>query len=136
MKVRVISALIVIGVFLPFLLIGGLPFALLMAALAVMCMYELIKARESKKAFPKLLKIVAYIMVVLFTMMNFDSIKFQFNLDYRMVAALIFIFLSPMVFIGDTKKYNINDALFLIGSILFVGLSFNLMMITRNYNVN
>ena len=136
MKVRIISALIVIGVFLPFLLIGGLPFALLMSALAVMCMYEIIKARESKKAFPKLLKIIAYIMVVLFTMMNFDSIKFQFDFDYRMVAAFIFIFLSPMVFIGDTKKYNINDALFLIGAILFVGLSFNLMMITRNYDVS
>ena len=67
MKVRIISALIVVGVFLPFLLIGGLPFALLMSALAVMCMYEIIKARESKKAFPKLLKIIAYIMVVLFS---------------------------------------------------------------------
>ena len=34
------------------------------------------------------------------------------------------------------KKYNINDALFLIGSILFIGLSFNLVIITRNFDIN
>ena len=51
------------------------------------------------------------------------------------MALLIFLFLSPMVFINDTKKYNLNDALFLIGSVLFLGLSFNLIIITRNYDI-
>ena len=40
-----------------------------------------------------------------------------------------------MVFINDTKKYNLNDALFLIGSVLFIGFSFNLIIITRNYDI-
>ena len=40
-----------------------------------------------------------------------------------------------MVFIHDFKKYNLNDALFLIGSVLFIGLSFNLFIICRNYDI-
>ena len=48
---------------------------------------------------------------------------------------IIFVFILPMVFINDSKKYNINDALFLIGSTLFIGLSFNLLIITRNYDI-
>ena len=51
------------------------------------------------------------------------------------MAGIIFIFLSPMVFINDNDKYNLNDALFLIGSVLFIGLSFNLIIITRNYDI-
>ena len=35
-----------------------------------------------------------------------------------------------------TRMANLNDALFLIGSILFVGLSFNLIVITRNFDIN
>ena len=40
-----------------------------------------------------------------------------------------------MVFINDNKKYNFDDALFMIGSVLFLGLSFNLIIITRNYDI-
>ena len=51
------------------------------------------------------------------------------------MSFIIFVFLFPMVFINNSKKYNINDALFLIGSTLFIGLSFNLLIITRNYDI-
>lgn len=44
------------------------------------------------------------------------------------MSAIIFLFLSPMVFINDSKKYNLNDALFLVGSVVFIGLSFNLLV--------
>ena len=57
------------------------------------------------------------------------------HLDYRVMSAIIFLFLTPMVFINDTKRYNLNDALFLIGSVLFIGFSFNLIIIVRNYDI-
>ncbi len=52
------------------------------------------------------------------------------------MSGLIFIFLAPMILINDSKKYNLNDALFLIGSTLFIGLSFNLLIIVRNFDIN
>ena len=52
MKVRVISAIIMIAVFVPFLIIGEIPFAILMGVLGVCGLYELMRVRESKKKFP------------------------------------------------------------------------------------
>ena len=136
MKVRVISAIIMIAVFVPFLIIGEIPFAILMGVLGVCGLYELMRVRESKKKFPIVLKVIAYFLVLAFSMYNINSIEFAYKFDYRVVAFIIFMFTSPMVFINDTKRYNLNDALFLIGSILFIGLSFNLIVITRNYDIN
>ena len=135
MKKRILSAIVMILIFVPLLLLGGKIFALFMTFLAVLGLYELIHIRESKKEFPFLIKVFAYVMVVFFALSHFDSIEFIYTMDYRVVAFMIFIFLSPMVFIHDYKKYNLNDALFLICSVLFIGLSFNLVIICRNYDI-
>ena len=136
MKVRVISAIIMIALFIPILLIGDFPFAITMGILGVCGLYELLRARESKKKFPSFLKVIAYFLVLLFSMYNINSLDFTYTFDYRVLSLIIFIFMLPMVFINDTKKYNLNDSLFLIGSILFIGLSFNLIVLTRNFDIN
>lgn len=135
MKTRVISAIIMIAVFVPLLIIGDLPFAILMAALAVCGLYELIKVRETKKKFPFILKLFAYIVVVILCLYDIGQIEFKIAFDYRVMSALIFLFLSPVVFINNTDKYNIEDALYLVGITLFIGLSFNLIVITRNFDI-
>lgn len=135
MKTRVLSAIAIIAIFVPFLIIGGYPFAGLVTILSLLGLYELLKVRESRKKFPTLLKIVAYLLTVYFCLYNTGSIEYSNYIDYRVISLIIFVFLSPMVFINDTKKYNLNDALFLIGSVLFIGFSFNLIIITRNYDL-
>ena len=135
MKTRVISAIIMIAVFVPLLIIGDLPFAILMAALAVCGLYELIKVRETKKKFPFILKLFAYIVVVILCLYDIGQIEFKIAFDYRVMSALIFLFLSPVVFINNIDKYNIEDALYLVGITLFIGLSFNLIVITRNFDI-
>ena len=136
MKIRVLSAILIVAIFVPLLLIGEVPFAVFMSVISLMGLYELLNARESKKKFPTILKLVAYFIVLCFCLNNYSSIDFHYTFDYRVMALIIFTFTSPMVFINDTKKYNLNDALFLIGSILFLGLGFNLIIITRNYDIN
>ena len=132
---RIISAIIMIIVFVPLLITGGKPFAVLLSLLAILGLYELLHMRETKKKFPFLMKVFAYILVLFFSLNNFTSIDFTYNIDYRVMSFIIFVFLLPMVFINNSKKYNINDALFLIGSTLFIGLRFNLLIITRNYDI-
>ena len=136
MKKRILSAFIMIAVFVPLLIIGGISFAIFMTILALVGLYEILHIRETRKPFPLPIKIIAYLMVIFFSMTNFKSIEFLYNVDYRVMTFIIFVFLVPMVYINDTKKYNINDALFLIGSTLFIGMSFNLLIITRNYDIS
>lgn len=135
MKKRIFSAILIVAVFVPFLLVGGKFFAIFMTLLAVSGLYELIHIRETKKEFPFLMKVFAYLMVIFFSMSNFSSIEFSYHVDYRVMTLIIFAFLSPLVFIHDSGQYNLDDALFLIGSVLFVGLSFNLLIITRNFDI-
>lgn len=72
-------------------------------------------------------------MILCFTETN--AIEFSYNMDYRFLAFIVFLFTSPMVFINDTKKYNLNDALFLVSLVVFIGLSFKLIVITRNFDI-
>ena len=135
MTKRIISAVILVLIFVPFLIIGELPFTIFMSVLSILGLYELLKVRETKKKFPIILKIFAYLLTCYFCLYNTSSIEFINKFDYRVMAGIIFLFISPMVFINDNEKYNLNDALFLIGSVLFIGLSFNLIIITRNYDI-
>ena len=136
MKERIISATVLIIIFIPLLIIGGIPYTVFMLALSILGLYELLHIREIKKEFPFFMKLFAYAMIVFFCLTNYASTDFSFRITYRSIAFIIFTFLSPMVFIHNYKKFNLNDALYMIGSILFVGLGFNLMIVIRNYNLN
>ncbi len=135
MKKRILSTILLIAIFVPFLIIGELPFAIFVAVISIMGLYELLKVHESRKKLPFLLKAIAYVLEVYFCLYNTGTLEFYNYIDYRLVAIFIFIFVSPMVFINDTETYNLSDALFLIGSVLFIGFSFNLVVITRNYDI-
>ena len=135
MKTRVISAIVMVLLGVPLLIVGGLPFAIFLTIVSMLGLYELIHLKETKRQLPFLLKVFAYLLVMFLTLNNFDSIEFIYNLDYKVLSFVIFAFLASMIFIKDREKYNSSDALFLIGSVLFVGLSFNLMTITRNYDI-
>lgn len=135
MTKRVLSAILLVLVFVPLLFIGGTPFNVLMTALSIVGLYELIHIKESKKKVPFFIKIIAYLLVIFFTISTSNVIDFQYTMDYRIMAFIIFSFLCPLVFINNTEKYSINDALYLISSVLFIGLSFNLLIATRNYDL-
>ena len=57
MKTRVLSAILIVALFIPFLIIGDIPFAIFMSILSAAGLYELFRVRESKKPFPLLLKL-------------------------------------------------------------------------------
>ena len=135
MKTRVLSAVLMVAIFIPFLLMGGLPFNIFMAVVSAFGLHELIKVRETRKKFPQVLKIFAYILVMILCFTETNAIEFSYNMDYRFLAFIVFLFTSPMVFINDTKKYNLNDALFLVSLVVFIGLSFKLIVITRNFDI-
>ncbi len=135
MKIRILSAVVLLAIFIPLLLIGGLPFSMLMLIIALMGLHELLKIRKTKKDFPFSVELFAYVIVIFMTLTNYNSKDLYFVMDYRLMSAIMFVFLAPMVFINDNNKYNLTDALFLIASTIFIGLSFNLLILVRNFNL-
>lgn len=136
MKTRIISAIVLLAIFIPALITGGIFYTSLMLLAALFGLYELLNIRKTRKEFPIFVELFAYLLVGFLTISNTTSNNLTYLMDYRMMACLIFLFLSPIVFINDSKRYNLNDALFLIGATLFIGLSFNLLILIRNYSIS
>ncbi len=132
---RVISAFIMLIIFIPLLVIGGNIFTMFISLLGVLGLYELLKLKKNNKDIPTVMKLFAYVIVILLNFNNIDIIDFHYVMDYRLISMIIFIFLLPIIFINDNNTYNITDAMYLISSTLFIGYSFNLITITRNYDL-
>ena len=136
MKKRVLSAIIMILIFVPLLFIGGIPFAILMTVLALGAMHELMVIREKKKEFPTLIKIIAYLLTAFSLVLTYNQDLFSFKISYQLISFIILLFLL-LILLKNKKEmnYDINDALYLIGSLLFINLSFNLILVIRNYSL-
>ena len=116
--------IILITLYLCSIFMGKLTFAICLSLFAVASLRELLLIRGKDKL-PIELELLSYIMVVLFTMNNFSFNIDYYLLDYRLMSALILINLIPLVLLRDKNRYGFKDALYLIGSTMFIGLTYN-----------
>lgn len=123
MKTRVISAIVALAIFIPLILIGGLPFKIAMCILSVLAMKEFLDLPSNKKR-PKYVDVIIYALVILLTFVN----------DKREVYYFMVI-LFPMllvIYCNDNSKYNADEAFKLIGMMLLIGTIFNKFILIRN----
>lgn len=135
MKKRIIGAIIILAVFVPILIKGDIYFAGLSLILGLLGFKELYDIRYKEKKLPLLLEILAFLCVGFLIINNYNSNEFTQVLDCRVLSLFMLTFLLPIVIISDFKKYNLEDALYLLGSAIFLGLSFNLIILVRNYSL-
>lgn len=137
MKKRILGAAIIVAIVLPILLEGGILFALLSLLLGLMAFKEIydIKYKNSEKKIPFLLQVLSYLCVAFLIMNNYESKELVIYLDYRVLSLFLITYLLPVVIIDNQKKYNIEDAMYLLASTIFIGLSFNLLILMRNYSL-
>lgn len=136
MKNRVLSSILLLLIIVPFIIKGGIFFAGLVLIVGVLAFKELFDLKLKERKLSLLIEILAYLAVGFLILNNYQSKELIVVLDYRILTFMLFSFLVSLVIIGDNKKYNLQDALYLLGSVLFIGLSFNLMILIRNYSVN
>lgn len=134
MKKGIISISILTVLFLLSSYFNGLFFALFMSLIAVLSLRELFIIRKEKNKLPIVVELLAYIIVVFFTLNNYDNSAYM--IDYRLLSFLILVNLIPLIFINNKNIYNISDSLYVIGSTLCVGLTFNSLIMLRIYDLN
>jgi len=135
MKTRIISAIVMILGVGTLLYLGDWYFVALAAIISFVATWELIRIRETKKSFPMPMKILAYILTLILVLFNTLKGSFEFGVNYSIIAMFFIVMLLPTVFINDNEKYNITDAFYLMGTILFLGLSFSLFITLRNLDI-
>lgn len=135
MKQRTISAIIALLIFIPIFVIGGILFKLSIIVLGLLGLREIIKAREDKRNFPTIVKYLSFILLAVLMYNNADSKELVLSIDYKMISMVLLVLVSPLVLYHDNDVYNITDAFYLMGSVILLGIGFNLFIVIRNYDL-
>ena len=103
MKTRIISAIIMCMIGIPILIIGGLPFKIFVAVLGVASSYELLSIRKGHKEIPIFIRILSYVIIATFIMLGTSVYSINYELIYKIIAALFIAYFLPVVIIDDNK---------------------------------
>ena len=120
MKQRVISAIVAIIIVVPIVLYGGIPFYLGASVLGLIGFYELLKARKTQRDVPNIMKLVCMFAFIIIMMDNWGNKVLVFNSNDKLILSIL-LTVIPIVFFNKKKSYDINDALFMLGTIMFLG---------------
>lgn len=134
MKQRIITAVVAIVLFTPFVLIGGWPFTLAIYLIATIGLFELLRMREINLfSIPGL--ITWLILAVLLVPPNlesrlFESIGFA-KLELAFAAILLLLIYTVVV----KNRSTFDDVSFLVMSALYVGIGFYYLIQTRMFGI-
>lgn len=122
MKIRTISGIILIFILLASLLIDYRVFAIIMTLSALLGYREMlnIKYKERENNF-EFVRLVGYISVILITL---NGIFFKLSNNITLIIPILALTI-PIVFYNNGKKYNINDALYIFGTVYFLSFAFS-----------
>ncbi|MFA5407594.1 MAG: phosphatidate cytidylyltransferase [Bacilli bacterium] len=135
MKKRIISVVIALLIFAPMLLLGGIAFNLTVVALGILGLKEMLDIRDSKYPLPAPMKLITFGSFIYLVINIATGNDFIYLLDYRNIALVMFLLLIPIIIYHDNRVYSINDALFLVGTVFFLGISFNLIINLRQQSL-
>ena len=131
MKKRIISAVIALAITVPLIVLGGIPFQIALMLIAAIGYKEIIDLKQSHKEIPFIMIILGVLAMFLLILANNKTFGINWGITYPILCSIIVVLLLPIIFFKN-NKYNSQEALYLIGTVLFLGLSFNMMAIIRN----
>lgn len=132
MKQRVISATIMLILLIGCLIISSKVFGILMQVIAILGFNEFfnIKYKEKSKELI-IIKILGIISLILITLNN---TFYKLSINVTILAPLLILSI-PIIFYNNNKVYNINDCLYVLGIVYFLGFAFGNIIFLRDTNV-
>ncbi len=135
MKTRIISAIIMIAILLPIFIMGGTIYDIAIWLIGLLGLKEFLDIKATKKQVPVFIKIISYILFTLLVLISMVENNYVISMDFRLITGLFISLLLPVTLYHDRETYSINDAFYLIGSIFFLGVSFNLLTVLRDWGL-
>ena len=122
MKMRTIGAVILMVILVGSILIGYEAFGLVMLVCSILGYREMINIKyekcEKRIDVIKILGVISLILLVL------NETFFQIHEDLLLLIPMLGLTI-PVVFYNDSKRYNIQDAFFVMGVVFFLGFAFH-----------
>lgn len=132
---RTLSAIVMALIFIPLIIAGDKVWALAVSVLALFAFKEIINLLESHNKIPSAILLLSSIFLLVLVLSNYGVNSFSVVVPYKVLILLIMILLLPILINYSKYKYTSNDAFYLFGIILFLGIAFNSMIIIRNKNI-
>lgn len=133
MKQRIITAIIGAAVFVPLVIIGKVPFLLLVYAMATIGLYELLRMKNVHKL--SFVSILSYVLLWVILLPNEYTAFLTTNGYDKLQIVLIGVLLLLLFTVGSKNRFTFDDAGFLLLAIVYVGIGFYYMYETRAINV-
>ena len=124
MKDRIISALIMLIIVIPLLIIGGIYFKILLSIISLLQIKEIL---DIKKDIPTTIKIITYIITFLMIIIDYSIII--------KIFAVLFIYLLSIIFY-ETKKYNIMHACYISIFVILLTITYSYLYKMRLEDIN
>ncbi|RUL55773.1 phosphatidate cytidylyltransferase [Lysinibacillus antri] len=131
MKQRIITAIIAAALFIPFVLIGKLPFTILVYIIAAVGIYELLRMKNiSIRSIPGIIGLLTVFTMLLPEMYTTELIKLTSfsKLELLMIGVILLLIYSVVV----KNHFTFDDVGFILISALYVGIGFYYLIETRN----
>ena len=125
MKTRTISGFTLVLILILSLCINKYLFPILMVICSVLATYEIIQIRNDKLDIK--IKLLSYILTILLVS---NHIFYNLNIIIPILLSILLLTI-PVVLYNNKDKYSIEDAFYLISSLLLIGLSFNYLSLFR-----
>lgn len=122
MKKRVISAIVMVLVFIPFLLLGGNFYLVLGSVLGILSLWELMRL---EKHIPAYMQFLSYMVCMILILYNHENLDYFNIMNYPIIVSLFFIYSFSVVINGNLKKYSYKDGLWLFVITMLIGIMFN-----------
>lgn len=119
---RIISAIIMLLICIPLLILGGYYYLVLCGILGVVSLWELIK---QEKNIPIYMKDISFIACLLLIFYKYDSSSYYDIINYPLLISMFLMYSLSVIINKKIKKYNYKDGLWLFGITLLMGIMFN-----------
>ncbi|MGE7760630.1 phosphatidate cytidylyltransferase [Peribacillus sp. NPDC097895] len=130
MKQRIITAVVVAAIFIPLVILGGIPFLLTVYLLGSIGLYELMKMKNLRVlSFEAILSHI--LLWVLLLPHEYTAFLAEINYD-KVQVFLIGVLLLLLYTVVSKNRFTFDDAGFLVISILYLGIGFYYLFETRD----
>ncbi len=126
---RILSAIVLCLIFIPLFLAGGKAFMLGVGIVSLLAFKEMLDLKKSHSKIPSGILLIAMASLIYFVLSDFEN-----GLPLLLLAVLSIIFLLPTLFHFKSGEYETRDAFYLIGLLMFLGMSFHSIILLREQN--
>ena len=131
MKQRIITGVVAAALFIPFVVYGGVPFAIMVSLLAVVGFYELLKMRGiSIFSVPGIIGLLGLLMLVIPTDWSKEIFSFlNYESNLMIIYGIAILLLIYIVLVKN--KMTFDEVGFILLGAFYVGLGFHYFIETR-----